>query len=82
MIEHCEHSNINKSFNTRPQAGNGSTRPECSPNATETAPPSSNTPRHTCQTCEYLFKLVHHPGAERRQHRAEPPAPYHNPHSA
>jgi hypothetical protein len=82
MIEHTGDTDINKGCDRRAKAGNGTARPECHPDAPETAPPSSNTPRHTCQTCEYLFKLVHHPGAERRQHRAEPPAPYHNPHSA
>jgi len=46
MIERTSNTHINKGFDSRPKAGNGPARPECPPNAPETAPLSRKTLRY------------------------------------
>ncbi len=81
MIEHSLHSKINRGFDSRPKAGNGTARPEGPPNATETVPPSLKIGRCPRRRCENLLKLARHARSPRRERGAQPPARNHNPHS-
>ena len=82
MIECATNTDINKGFDTRPQARNDTALPECPANVLETVSPSPKNHQDPSLTGENPIKPVHCDGDARRQHRAQPPARNTNPHSA